>query len=281
MSPLWPDRLLVSLSPGELRWVRLGGHLRPELRGKGLIPVVPVEPAGHGAQPWQGALAALRDAAQAWRLERLSVSIVLSNHFVRYLLVPHNAQIHGADQELAFARFHFSKVHGEGSRGWNIRLSPAASGAARLACAVDSALIEALRQCFPKGGRHRMASVQPLLMSVFNSAGAAIPAPGAWLVMAEPERTCIALVRGKAWRAVQNVRGRFSDDQAWLDLVQRESWRLGLESMPDTLVIHGAEANQQMLRNCGPWKMANLPTRWPQGMQAAPDHDYRAALSAA
>lgn len=281
MSLLWPDRLLVSLAPGELRWVRLGGRFRPKLRGKGLVPVVPAQPGGPGAHPWQGVLTALREAAQDWRLDRLSVRIVLSNDFVRYLVAPHNAQIHGDEQDLAFARFHFSKVHGEVSRAWDIRLSPAAPGAARLASAVDSALIAALRDCFPAGGRHRLASIQPLLMAVFNSGAAAIPASGAWLVMAEAERTCVALLRGNVWHAVQNVRGRFADDQAWIDLVQRESWRLGLPSMPDTLLIHFPQTNQTALRSHGPWKIASLRSPWPQGMDAARDSGYHAVLSAA
>lgn len=277
MSLLWPDRLLVSLAPGEVSWVRLGGHFKPEVRDKGVVPVDP----GHGAHPWEGALAALRIKAQAWRTDRLSVKIVLSNHFVRYALAPYSAQIHGVDQELALARFHFSKVHGDVSRAWDIRLSPAAPGASRLASAVDSALIEALRQCFGQADRPRLASVQPLLMSIFNSAGAAIPPSGAWLVMAEPERTCIALLCGKVWHTVQNVRGRYTDDEAWIALVERERWRLSLDSAPDTLVIHSSQARDQLARSRGPWKMMSLRTRWPQGLLATRDHGYSAALSAA
>lgn len=277
MSLLWPDRLLVSLAPGEISWIRLDGHLKPEVRDKGVVPADP----GYGAHPWEGALAALRTKAQAWRADRLSVRIVLSNHFVRYALSPYSDQIQGVDQELALARFHFSKVHGEVSRAWDIRLSPAAPGASRLASAVDSALVEALRQCFGQAGRPRLASVQPLLMSMFNSADAAIPSSGAWLVMAEPERTCIALLCGKVWHTVQNVRGRYADDEAWIALVERERWRLSLESAPDTLVIHSTQAREQLARSRGPWKMTSLRTRWPQGMQAARDHGYSAALSAA
>lgn len=276
MSLLWPDRLLVSLAPDQVSWVRLGGHLKPEVRDKGQTSAN----AGYGAHPWEGALAALQTKAQAWRADRLSVKIVLSNHFVRYALVPYSEQVQGADQELALARFHFSKVHGEVSRAWDIRLSPAAPGATRLASAVDSALIDALRQCFRQGGRARLASAQPLLMSIFNSGGAVIPSAGAWLVMAEPERTCIALLCGKVWHTVQNVRGHYDNDQAWIALVERERWRLNPESAPDTLLIHSTQARDHAARSVGPWKITSLRPRWPQGMQAARDHHYSAALSA-
>ena len=207
--------------------------------------------------------------------------VVLSNHFVRYVLVPQSNGVSGADEELALARFHFAKVHGEASRGWDIRLSPAQSGGTRLACAVDSALMEALQQSFARAPHARLASVQPLLMSVFNSGRPSIPNAGAWLILHEADRACVVLLKGKSCHAVQNVKGRFTDAEAWISLVERERWRVNLDKVPDTLLIHGSQASALPMRSYGAWKVMGLPSRWPNGLVPTRDGAYAGALSAA
>lgn len=289
MSPslpnLWRERLLISLAPGQLTWVRLNGGLRglvqPEAGAKRIVPV----DAGYGARAWDGVIHALRTEAAQWQNDPIAVRIVLSNHFVRYALVPSSDSVSAGDEELALARFHFAKVHGEASRDWNIRLSPAASGssgATRLASAVDNALIDALQQSFPRERRPRLASIQPLLMSVFNHAGSrTIPAKGAWLIIAEADRACVALHNGKSWQAVQNVKGQFADPEAWAGLVERVRWSIQLDSVPDTILVHTIPALSQQNRTLGGWKIMGLQTRWPSGTQSTRDGIYTAALSAA
>ena len=277
MSLSWRDRLLVWLAPSELSWVRLGGIFQPALRAKRTVPVE----AGHGARAWDGAIAALRAETAQWMGHNLDVRIVLSTHFVRYALVPHSDSVSGQDEELALARFHFSKIHGEASRSWDIRLSPAPSGGSRLACATDTALKDALRQSFANGTGPRLASVQPLLMSVFNSSRSSIPDAGAWLVMAEADRTCVALIQGKIWHAVQNTKGRFADAAAWVDLVQRERWRISLDKVPEAILVHSTLPYTSPGARFGEWTVGALQSRWPIGLLPARDSAYISALGAA
>ena len=78
--------------------------------------------------------------------------------------------------------FSSRKIHGERAKGWEVRLSRAGGGA-RLACAIDAALLERLKACFPKGGKARLVSVQPALMAAYNRARERIPREGAWLLL--------------------------------------------------------------------------------------------------
>jgi hypothetical protein len=279
---LWPgsrERLLISIAPGELSWIRTHGLLRPEADAKRIVPV----DADYGARAWDGVIHALRAETAQWQNDNVAVRIVLSNHFVRYALVPSSDGVSAGEEELALARFHFAKVHGEASRDWNIRLSPAASGMSgttRLASAVDNALIDALQQSFPRQRQPRLASIQPLLMSVFNSTPA-MPAKGAWLVMVEADRTCVALYSGKSWQAVQNVKGEFADAQAWVSLVERVRWSISLDSVPDTILVHATPALSQQNQMLGPWKVIGLQPRWPAGTQSTRDGAYAMALSTA
>jgi hypothetical protein len=167
-----------------------------------------------GAEPWHGPLAAL--GGVQWK-DRVRVTAVLSNHFVRYALVPWNTALADPAEEEAYVRHHFTKIHGERAKSWALRWSAESAESAdapRLATAVDAGLITALRDSVK--GKARLVSIQPYLMAAANRVQGAMPASGAWFVFAERERACVALHAGGRWRSVQNAKG------PWLDTLERE-----------------------------------------------------------
>ena len=123
--PLRADRLYVALAPESVAMVRVRGLFRPKLVSKTLLACDP----HFGAQPWDGALEALQRALAEFAAEPLRATVVLSNRFMRYAVVPFDAKLSGPDEELAHARFHFTKIHGERAKGWDLRLSDAPRGA--------------------------------------------------------------------------------------------------------------------------------------------------------
>ncbi|MGH8689651.1 MAG: hypothetical protein ACREUS_01345 [Burkholderiales bacterium] len=201
MSLLWPERLTVVLEP------------RP-----------PQEP-----QPWQGALDDFKHRMAALR-GRVDVTVVLSNHFVRYALVPPQDDAATGEEELALARFQFARIHGERAKAWEVRLSPESAGA-QLACAIDAALLEGLKACFPASGKARLASVQPYLMAAFNRARRRIPREGAWLLLAEPRRACLARLAARGWASVHN-----GAETGWEQLLERERSRASGERLPSLVL---------------------------------------------
>ncbi len=219
MSRLFPEKLRVLLTPGE---VLAGGRS------------IACDSAA-GAEPWQGPVAALRTLE--WT-KPCRVTLVLSNHFVRYAVLPWSDGLSTPAEEEAYLRHHFSKIHGERAKGWSLRASEAPRGALRLASAIDTAMVEALKAVFPKNGKAKLVSVQPELMEAANRWRQAIPAAGAWLVLAEPERACIALHAAQGWRSVQNAKGD------WFTLLDRERYRLhGAEGeVPSLVLLSGTKA---------------------------------------
>jgi hypothetical protein len=215
VSRLFPERLLVRVFPHEL-----------ECAGKRL----PCDPA-HGAEPWHGALARLQET----QLGRSRVTIELSSHFVRYALVPWSEALATPAEEEAYVRHHFARVHGERAKAWAVRATEAARGEPRLASAVDAALIDALKALFEKKPAARLVSIQPALMSRFNAARGALPRTGAWLVIAEADRACIALHGGRSWRSVQSAKG------AWRAALERERHRVEGD-VPSLVLLAGAAA---------------------------------------
>jgi len=197
-------------------------RLFPERLHVTLAPTAP-------GQPWPAALAALHPLA--WpRGARLTV--VLSNAYVRYALVPWSASLSGTDEEEAYVRHHFAKVHGDRARAWALRWDD--GGEPRLACAIDAGLLEDLQAACAQGGA-KLLSVQPALMAAVNRWRRAVPRRGAWLVLAEPERSCVALSVGGEWRAVQTGRG------SWRALLERERVRQAADA-PRLALIAGAKA---------------------------------------
>lgn len=217
MSRLFPEPLAVHLASAE---VRVGGRR------------LACDPA-YGKEPWQGAIAALR--AMQWKAH-CKVTVVLSNQFVRYAVVPWSEALAGAGEEEAYVRHHFARVHGERAKSWALRWT--AEGDPRLASAIDSHLLGELKRSFPNGAKARLVSVQPHLMAAANRWRRSVPKSGAWLVLAERERACVALTAGGRWCSVQNARG------SWLSALERERHRVEGE-VPSLVLLAGARAERE------------------------------------
>ena len=229
MSRLFPEPLVVTLSPG---LVTVGKR------------AIACDPA-FGAEPWQGAVNALK----AQSLRAADTTVVLSNHFVRYALVPWSDALAGEAEEEAYLRHHFARIHGERAKSWLLRSSEEPAGAPRLCSAIDRQLLEALKACFPRSGKTRLVSVQPRLMAVFNRWRGAIPRSGAWLMLVEADRACAALHAKGRWQSVQNARGE------WRAVLERERHRAA-GTVPDLVLLH---ADPALPADAPGWKVERLP----------------------
>jgi hypothetical protein len=230
---LFPEKLTVAVAPDHI----VVGERRIDCD------------AAFGAESWQGAIAALRGVP--WK-ERCRVTAVLSNHFVRYALVPWNRSLADPAEEHAFVRHHFAKIHGERAKSWALRWSAERADAPRLASAIDGGLVAALQECFPAKSPARLVSIQPYLMAAANRAQRAVPASGAWLVFAERERACVALHAGGRWRSVQNAKG------PWLATLEREWHRAETvdgNAAPRLALLVGARP----LGDAAGWTFRELP----------------------
>jgi hypothetical protein len=214
LTRLLPQTLAIGFAPAQL-----------SVRGKRIA----CDPA-YGAEPWHGAAARLKELD----LGPARVRVELSNYFVRYALVPWNDALATPAEEEAYLRHHFSKIHGERAKGWAFRASEAAPGKPRVASAVDAALIDALKKTF-QGKKARLVSIQPALMSRFNAVCKSLPREGAWLVLAEPDRACVALHGPAQWQTVQSAKGD------WRAALERERYRIE-GTLPSLVLLAGAEA---------------------------------------
>lgn len=148
---------------------------------------------------WGGPIDTLRAMLANAASRNSFATVILSNHFVRYLVLTWSAELVTEAEEHEYARARFVEVYGEAARDWVIRTSGAAQR--RLAAAADLALINALARTLQASGV-KFTSCEPALMALFNGARARI-GNDAWLVSAERTRVLIARIRDGQWYSVR------------------------------------------------------------------------------
>lgn len=239
MSLSWRDRVCIHLVPGRVWLTR-----SPRGWRRGVSERKTVDCAGAG---WQPALEALREALTHPNLQPAEATVVLSNHFVRYLLILWNPALAGEREELAFARARFVQVYGEAAQGWVLRLSGGGAfdldgaGAPQIAAAIERPLLDGLGALLGSSPL-RLRSIQPQFMAVVNGARARLPG-NAWLAVAEPGRVLLGLLRGGHW---QSLRGRplNGEPAALAPMLEQERLLLGLEPAGERIFVHAQSQSQ-------------------------------------
>jgi hypothetical protein len=194
VSPSWPERFCAVLCPDQVQVVR---RRRGWRRGAEFRFAQPVDSEGDGP-PWQATVEAFQRFLATPGAGSGTIEVVLSNHFVRYLLVPWSPRIGSADELRNYAAAMFEEIHGEASAGWDVSVSAERGGAPRLAAAVDRALLASLRSAAGPT-RLRLASVQPYLMAAYNRVARAHTGKDFVFMLLEAGRACIVAAQGGRW----------------------------------------------------------------------------------
>jgi hypothetical protein len=160
--------------------------------------------------------------------------VILSNHFARYAVLPWSAPLRSEEDWLAFARHAFAETYGAPAASWTIRVSRAARRKPRVACAVDTALLESLL------GVPGVCSVQPYLMSAFNARRRRLAGRTAWFVVQEPGRLALGLIQDGEWRSVRVRQATAQWQDSLADTLEREASTLAQLDCEEVLV-HGEE----------------------------------------
>ena len=223
MLPRPASELDVTLSPGRLTWIRRERRwLRaiPAATSNRPVAASPDRPA------WEPAIDVLAEVLQQERLPAGSiVNVVLSNHFVRYTLVPWNDLLTDAHERLAYAGRSFHAIYGDLVAGWDVRLSNDRYGTPAIASAMDKSLLDALARTTTAHGL-RLGSVQPYFMTAFNRFRQQLVGRGAFVVV-EPGRLVVGTHEPDRWRWIGSARSVAGSDllgQVQQLLYQGQQW---------------------------------------------------------
>lgn len=201
MSPSWRDRIGVSLSPGRVGLLRFARGWQPQLAQS------EVAEDETGAEDVTGSVAIrllaalLADASMS---RRADVSVTLSNHFVRYVVLPWSDVVSDEDWQ-ALAQHQFHIVYGDAAVEWVTTVAWQGPDRPVLACAAPRALVDMLHATVRTAGM-RLASVSPYFVAAFNFCRRRLPEDGFWFGVVEPGRFAFGGVERGTWLSVASRR---------------------------------------------------------------------------
>lgn len=252
---LWPpDRLLIGLYPDRLQWLR---HDARQVRRRGRVAT----PMASGQPRWAAAVAALTEVLATARANRARATIVLSNHFVRYTLVPWT--VHAADdaQRRELARHGLAQIYGSTVDDWSVQVSDNGIGAPMVASAVDTPLLTAI-DAAAAAARVRIESVQPFLMTAFNRFHSRLRHKPQWFALVEPGALCLALCARGRWRRLLCRRGG-DWAKTLASLLRQEACLGGAAVLPRDVLVYAPGMTARPVGAPGEWRVRYLSTPVP------------------
>lgn len=274
----WRDHYVAVLTPGCVTLVRRRRGLHGECDLKADQPV---------AASADGSLAASLAATEALAtlLARPEVgagelTVLLSNHFVRYQIVPWSDAVGTPDELAALARIGFEQVYGGEAADWQIEVAPEAAGKPRLAAAVSLALLDRLR-AIAGASRLRLSAVQPYLVAAFNRLAEPRKHNDVLFVLAEPSRACLLVAVGGQWRGVR-VSASEDTPEALAALIERECQLLGLtDDKTPPILVHAPQRARMPLPTIGGVVPRMLPIGVPAALAPVADAQLAMAMTVA
>lgn len=224
------ERVSLGLCPDRIGVVRrkAGWRNRKQAPERGVIDVAP-DAATAG---WKPALDAVGRWVAEYNIKNATAALTLSNAFARFALLPWSRQVTRGEEEMALARARFENQYGD-MTGWTVELDRGRYGAARVACAVETELIEQLRHLFT-ANRIVCDVVQPYFVAGWNCWRSRISQAGktdALFAVAESDAVVMASVKAGHWHSLRATRGGV-DAQSLPVLLEREALLQGFTEMP-------------------------------------------------
>ena len=137
---------------------------------------------------WQNAVEALTAKLALINPEpKTPLRIVLSNDFVRYLLLPAQKVTLSHTEKNAYAKAAFRQLHGVTADSWQIKHDNPAPNQATMLAAIDQRLQQSLEQV-AVNYRLKLVSLTPYLMQVFNGLHKQLKDFSGYLALIEGER---------------------------------------------------------------------------------------------
>ena len=175
------------------------------------------------AEPWRAAVSALAQWLAKKGGSKPTLHIVLSGRFVRWQLLPWRPEVTRPKELATYASLRFRETFGKTADDWQVLHSPQPPGKAVPACAVDAALMEALRTTCETAGA-RLAAVTPYFSCAFDRWCNVLDKKAAWFGLIESDCVSLGLLRDGNWIGLRTQRV----DEDWCDVVPGMMAQIGI-----------------------------------------------------
>jgi len=179
--------------------------------------------SGAVGEPWQAAVAALAQWLAESKQKEPTLHVHLSGRFVRWQLLPWQAELSRPDELAAYAALRFREAYGKAADDWQVLYAPQPPGETVPACAVDAALVAALRNTCESAGA-TLAMVTPSFAAAFDRWRSSLDKKAAWFGLIESDGVSLGLLRGGHWTALHSQRV----EQGWRDALPGMMAQMGI-----------------------------------------------------
>ena len=275
MLPSLSDRVAIALAPDRVAGVRVRRGFEQKIVAKQLVSCVP----GASRHAWEGAVNVLPELLNEIGSESAAATLILSNSFVRYAVVPWSENLSTPKDEMAFARHCLSAIYGDAVNDWELRLSPGGVGEPRIASAVDRSLLQSVRGAVAKS-RLRVRSIQPFLMAAFNRWQRDLDSDNCLFLVVESGQYACAAIRNAQWHALHS--GTVNGDLAaeLPHVLNRESLWADMPDRPAAF-LYAPEHPNFSLPPGQNWSVRTLSLPARPGFSPISDAQYAMTMSAA
>jgi hypothetical protein len=177
---------------------------------------------------WATSLAALEEWLADDDGAHVVSDIVVSDQFMRYLVLPWSSDLANDAEWRALARAKIDLLWGNGS-GLDIRLDRPRYKRSRLVCAMESELRSRL-QTLMRDRNHVIRSIQPHFTFAFNDVADELRAEEVLMVVSERDCATVAVADGSSWGHIRTLLSPGLDPDALDTLVNRERLLLGVSA---------------------------------------------------
>lgn len=199
-------------------------------------------------------------------IEAMRVRFVISNHYVRYGVLPWRDGIVSREDWLALAKHDFRRRYGPVAENWDVRVSFNGFGKNVVSCAIDQSLIEKLNH-LALAQHWQIVSIEPLLMVVNKLAQAKMKAN--WMLIAESERVLLCESLNQEWQKFSVISSPKGQEQELsLQQIVRSLLKVSPSSKPDQVVTCIAPQLGENWR-CDEVSLRPLPTNRQSGTKSS------------
>ena len=272
MLPLWRDKVRIVLCKDRLVVLHLQGGRHSRIHSKQVFPYTGSESG------WQPVLAILENVLKSNEWKKTDATVILSNHFVRFLVLPWNEAMLSGAEKMALVQHRFDEVYGEASSSWEFRLNEARFGSPSIACAIPQELLNRLKALF-ENTPLRLKFVQPYLMTAFNACRSELGNDATWFVLAERDNICVGLLQDGQWSSIR-LRHVVSDwfEEAML-LLEREALLAAGGNTHNKVFVMAPEMTGTASIKREPWTIKRLVLNPPTGITPVDMPDFAMAAA--
>ena len=196
MSPWSGERWVAVLSPERVALVR-------RRRGRNAACALHAQRACADRSA-EAAVDALRFVLAEEDVKRGELTLLVSSHFVQYLMIPWRAGLASPKELATFAELCFEETFGAEAGARSVVVARERAGSPRMAAALGRSWLATLESAVA-GSPLRLVSVQPYLCALFDRVQPGLRGDDFMLLVAEPARSCVLVASDGRWRSVRSM----------------------------------------------------------------------------